>query len=286
MSNKLTGFLLVALSFAAFASIVGCKKQTAELPVDSATSLNEPIHSTHEFAEEQHEHITGAHGGTIIALGRDSYHVEPVFESDGRITLYMLQADESKVLEVEARPLTAFAKSTASSASIQMDFQPEPLADDTQDLTSRFVGAIPDELRNEMSIAVTIPSVRIAGERFRLSFHSSEQAAHLIAGKLENDAERELYLTPGGVYTSADIEANGNRTASQKFRGFEAAHDLHPKPGDKICPVTLTKANPKCSWIVGGESYEFCCPPCVDEFVKTAKSEPLEIKSPSEYVKQ
>ena len=49
--------------------------------------------------------------------------------------------------------------------------------------------------------------------------------------KVADDAERELYLTPGGIYTQADIEANGNLTASQKFKGFMAKHDMHPKPG-------------------------------------------------------
>ena len=50
--------------------------------------------------------------------------------------------------------------------------------------------------------------------------------------------------------------------------------------------MTLTKANPKCSWIVGGKNYEFCCPPCVDEFVKLAKSNPEKVKQPDQYVKR
>jgi YHS domain-containing protein len=93
-------------------------------------------------------------------------------------------------------------------------------------------------------------------------------------------------LTAGGKYTVADIQANGNMTASQKFKGFRAQHDLSPKQGDKICPVTLTKANDKCSWIVGGKTYEFCCPPCVDEFVKMAKQNPDDLKEPHAYVKR
>ena len=104
--------------------------------------------------------------------------------------------------------------------------------------------------------------------------------------KIVNADEQKLYLTPGGKYTVADIKANGNVTASVKFQGFMSAHDMHPKAGDKICPVTMTKANPKCTWIVDGKAYEFCCPPCVDEFVKLAKETPDEIKEPGEYVKQ
>lgn len=101
-----------------------------------------------------------------------------------------------------------------------------------------------------------------------------------------DDEERNLYLTPAGLYTEADIQANGNVTASQKFKGFKAKHELKPKSGDKICPVTMTKANPKCAWVVGGKTYEFCCPPCVDEFVKLAKENPNDVKEPGNYVKR
>ena len=65
-----------------------------------------------------------------------------------------------------------------------------------------------------------------------------------------------------------------------------SSHDRKPKAGDKICPITRTKANPNITWVVGGKTYEFCCPPCVDEFVKTAKEHPEEIKEPGSYVKK
>src|SRR5262249_43835625 len=97
---------------------------------------------------------------------------------------------------------------------------------------------------------------------------------------------RNLYLTPGGKYTAADVEANGRITASEKFKGLMAAHDSKPQPGDKVCPITQTKANPKFTWIVGGKPYEFCCPPCVDEFVQTAKDPPGATKPPPSYVKE
>jgi YHS domain-containing protein len=101
------------------------------------------------------------------------------------------------------------------------------------------------------------------------------------------DAEaRELYLTPAGKYTAADIAANGHLTAAQKFRGFRPNHDFDPKPGDRICPVTRTKANPQCAWTVGGKVYLFCCPPCVDEFVRLAKERPEELREPEAYFRR
>jgi YHS domain-containing protein len=104
--------------------------------------------------------------------------------------------------------------------------------------------------------------------------------------KVTDDAERQLYLTAGGKLTEADIKANGSQTASQKYRGFHSVHDMHPQSGELICPVTQTKANPKCTWIVGGKQYQFCCPPCIDEFVKLAKEHPEQIREPQDYVQK
>jgi YHS domain-containing protein len=103
---------------------------------------------------------------------------------------------------------------------------------------------------------------------------------------LRDDVEKELYLTPGGRYTASDIAANGNVTASQKFKSFRSKHDMNPKAGDRICPVTETKANPECTWIIDGKSYQFCCPPCVDEFVKLAKASSDALATPESYVKK
>ncbi len=70
------------------------------------------------------------------------------------------------------------------------------------------------------------------------------------------------------------------------LKGVKAKHDLRPKAGEKICPITLTKANPDFTWIVAGKSYEFCCPPCVDEFVTMAKTQSDQIMEPDFYIKK
>lgn len=98
--------------------------------------------------------------------------------------------------------------------------------------------------------------------------------------------EEKLLLTPGGLYTAADVVANGNTTASRKYKGLRANHDAKPMPGERICPITQSKANPDCTWVVGGATYEFCCPPCIDEFVRRAKEQPQKIKPPEKYVEQ
>ena len=96
--------------------------------------------------------------------------------------------------------------------------------------------------------------------------------------------ERNLFLLPAGKYTGADIAANGDLLPSEKFRGFRPQHDLQPQPGDRLCPITRTKANRECSWIVDGQKYEFCCPPCIAEFVLQAKQQPERILPREAYV--
>lgn len=235
----------------------------------------------------EHAHKPSAHGGQIVEIGRDNYHAEVVFEKGGTLRLYLLGHDESKVQEIEARPLPAYAKGDGQAESAPFVMRPEPQAGDRSGMASLFVGKLPGELVGK-KLDVTIPNVSIGGERFRIAFTSMPQGVgdHGMPAKVADDAERELYLTAGGKYSLADIQANGNVTASEKFQGQKAAHDLKPKAGDKICPITLTKANPRFSWVIGGKTYEFCCPPCVDEFVALAKQKPDEILPPEEYRKK
>jgi hypothetical protein len=111
-----------------------------------------------------------------------------------------------------------------------------------------------------------------------------EPASLSMPPPISDAVERDLYLTPGGKYSLADIAANGSLLPSEKFRGFQARHDFGPQPGDRLCPITRTKAHPECSWIIGGQTYEFCCPPCISEFVSRAKEHPERVQLPSAYI--
>lgn len=236
----------------------------------------------------EHEHGTGANGGLIVPLGRESYHVEPVFEPEGVLRLYLLGADETRVQEAERQTLKAFVKAAGGRETVAMEIVAEPQEGDAAETTSRFKGVLPESLRDG-PVEVMIPNLRINGERFRVGFSSAPPAGHedaAMPAPLADDASAALFLTPGGRYTEADIEANGRVTAKQKFKTFMARHDMHPKPGDRICPITETRANPACAWVIGGKTYLFCCPPCVEEFVRMAKESPDQIKDPEAYVKQ
>lgn len=253
----------------------------ATIPISSPAA--EPAEEKHG----DHEHGVGLHGGLIVPLGRDSYHIEPVFEAEGILRLYLLGSDETRIHETQRQALTAYVKPAGGRETVSMQLTADPQEGDADDKTSRFTGTLPEALRG-IPLDVTIPNMRIEGERFRVGFTSAPPADHAEAAMpaaLADDESAKLFLTPGGKYTEADIAANGRLTAMQKFKGFQAKHDANPKPGDRICPITDTKANPLCAWVVGGKTYEFCCPPCVEEFVRMAKETPEVIKDPETYVK-
>lgn len=293
--------LLVGSVSLAVLLAVGCSQSSSKSSAANASSdIQNPNQKTQagagpataatasgDAAAEEHGHKAGEHGGIIVSIGRDSYHVEAIITSTGEVRLYTLGNDESRIQDIEFQNLVAYVKPAGGADSTSIEIKPEPQPGDGQKKSSLFVGQLPSDLVGK-SIDVTVPNITIAGERFRLGFTTKTEAhgEDAMPGKVVAEEEKNLYLTPGGIYTQADIEANGNMTVSQKFAGFMASHDLNPKVGDKICPVTLTKANPKCSWIVGGKTYEFCCPPCVDEFVKTAKAKPEDVKEPDYYVKR
>jgi YHS domain-containing protein len=288
-------FLLSGIAALGFVLLfIGCSSSDAPIasktPPQAANTPTTEVAKTASTDDPAHGHEKGSHGGIIVSLGRDSYHIEAIVTKSGELRLYTLGNDESRVIEVAAQKLRGFVKLASGGDSSPLEITPQPQSGDTEGKTSLFVAQLPSSLVGQ-TIEVTIPNITIGDERFRLGF-STEAEPHnahsdsAMPAKATDDAERELYLTAGGIYTQADIEANGKLTASQKFANFESKHDLKPKTGDKICPVTLTKANSECTWIVGGKTYEFCCPPCVDEFVLLAKTKPEEIKAPETYIKQ
>lgn len=285
-------FYVVAIFLAALVLLAGCGEPAVSKKAAAEKEVTPPAkQAVKAAADEDHAHKPTAHGGSLISIGSDSYHAEAVFEKGGALRLYTLGKDEAKILEVEAQPLLAFVKIEGLAESEQFTLAPQPQTGDKQGMTSQFVGALPKAAAGK-KFEVVIPLLRVGSERFRLSFPSTtvlvdhgaaHGADHNPPAKVVDDSEKKLYLTPGGKYTLADIKANGQVTASQKFQGLKAEHDSKPKPGDKICPISLTKANAQFSWVIDGKTYEFCCPPCVDEFVQLAKEKPDEIKPPEYY---
>lgn len=91
-------------------------------------------------------------------------------------------------------------------------------------------------------------------------------------------------LTPGGVYTQADIDANGGISPFEKYADVLAdPNAMHTAPavGDYACPVTGSKG--VITWQIAGKVYSYCCPPCILDHVRKAKKDASVLKDPEEY---
>lgn len=266
-------------------AVVGCNNAQPPAEKAAAPQGGDPKPGAGN-KEEDHGHKPGAHGGIIVSLGKDSYHAEAVFEKGRKVRLYMLGKEETRVQEVDAQELSAFVTPDGSAEAVPVAFKPEPQPGDGKGKTSLFVATLPEDMAGK-KVQVTINNITIGTQRFRIGF-GNEVLAHADAMpvKKTTDEERKLFLTPGGLYTAADIAANGKTIPAVKYNGIRPTHDSHPKPGQKICPISETVSNPKFTWVIGGKTYEFCCIPCIEEFLATAKEKPAEIKDPSAYVKK
>lgn len=280
-------FAIVAGLVAAAVAVVGCNSSQPPAEKAAAPHAGGDPKAGAPKPEEEHAHKPGAHGGILVSLGRDSYHAEVVFEKGRKVRLYMLGKEETRVQEVDVQELTGFVTAEGSSEAVPVTFRPEPQPGDAKGKTSLFVATLPEDTAGK-KVQVTINNITVNGERFRIGF-GNEVLAHADAAmpvKKTTEEEAKLFLTPGGLYTAADIAANGKTIPAVKYNGIRPTHDSHPKAGEKVCPISETKANPRFTWVVGGKTYEFCCIPCIEEFVAAAKEKPDQIKDPSAYVKR
>ena len=286
--NKILFALSLSLIVVTGFVLVGCNQSatTAKLPANPIVDGNATTSKTiqNKPAESEHPHIAGAHGGIVIPIGSDSYHAEAVIEKDGQFRLLILGSDETRIQEVDIQLVKAYIKSVGETDAAPIEMKAVPQEGDAGGKTSQFVGLLPESAIGK-AIDVTIPNLRIGTERFRVGFTTAvQQHDNGMPAAVSGTEEQKLYFTPGGKYAQADIDANGKLSAGTKFRGLMTKHDMAPMPGDFICPVTFTKASPKVEWQIDGKKYLFCCPPCVDEFVRMAKEEPDSLKPPGDYV--
>ncbi len=267
---------LLALGlFGAALAGAGCK------PPAAPTSETKPLPKLGEH-EDEGGHEAGPHGGTIVEFGK--YHGEFCMDHKKKQATYYIY--DGKIKNLVPLAVESFTLSIKSPA-FTVELKAEPEATDPKGKSSKFVGTH-ENFGKEQPFEGTV-SGKIDGKPYSGDFKEEEHADHKKSVGPESKGESKeasIYLKPGGIYTEADIKANGNTTVSAKYKGLKVSHDIKPMTGDKLCPVTLTKSNEKLTWVIGGKSYEFCCPPCVEEFVELAKSNPGEIKAPESYIKK
>lgn len=231
--------------------------------------------SAKPVAEGDHPHADAPHGGVIVPLGDKGrhYHVEVLRETGGFLRLYLLDGDAAQVREIDLQAPTAHIRSENGAAEATLLLMPAPQPEDAKGKTSQFFGKLAPALWGER-LAVRVLDLSVAAKKYAFDFTvpgGPDTGRAALADRL--DREETIFRTPSGKYTQDDIQVNGERSAYQKYPQYRTEHDPNPRPGDRICPVTKMKANRDCTWVVGGVSHAFCCPPCIEEFVKRAKGQ-------------
>jgi len=229
-------------------------------------------------AEPGHAHDPPPRGGLVVAIGAGDqhYHLEVIREKGGFLLLYPLGSDARQVAELDSQILTAQVRSLEGGGTSALTFMPFPLPADKDGKTSRFLSKLPRELHGgTLTVAIAPIAFGRSSHPARFTLPAASGAA---AGAIN------IFLVPGGKYLDADIAANGRPMPEEMFCN-QRAHDLKPRPGDRICPITRAKARADCTWIVYGGGYQFCCAPCIERFVQAAKEQPDTIKGPETYVR-
>lgn len=261
------------LAFALAAVVAaGCGRANAPKPTTNAAAKGDP-HPT-----------AGPHGGPLIEWGDEEYHVELLIDAKAKeATAYVLDESAMKAKPIAATTLTLELK---LEPPVAVTLSAKPEAGDPAGQSSRFTGAhdvLGQDKLFEGSVSGTVGATPYSGKFKQKKAHARHGG--MPEGVGGTPEEKTLFLSPGGIYTAADIRANGSVVPSEKFKGISWPHD-ESKPGDRICPVTANKADDRCEWIVNGKSYTFCCTPCLDKFVKWAKQTPEKVKEPGDYVQK
>ena len=228
---------------------------------------------------ESHGHPPGPHGGAVVAIDRENqFHAEAAIDGAGVVRLYLFGRELTEMRPVVARTVCGHG----GEGDFALMLRPEPLESDPPGTASRFAGRLsPSSGRGHLRLLVW--SLPVEGERFRFEIELAPSPADEAAvAKAEAD-EATLYAVPKGKYLAADVQTNGTVPASRKYRGERPAHDDRPAPGERVCPVSRARTDARFVWVIGGRKYHFCCPPCIDEFVATAKERPDEVQEPEFY---
>jgi hypothetical protein len=231
-----------------------------------------------------HAHPASPHGGQIVSLERGDlhYHAEVVVEPTGTVRLYPLGEDLGKPLAVELQHILAGVRPDGAADDYDLVLRPDPGAGSPDGRATAFVGRLPGDAV-AARLLIRVPSLRIGGESFAFEVSWSAKRSEEEVAEAYKADQRRIYLTPGGKYTEDDIAASGRATAAAKYRGRHSKHETLARPGDRVCPITGFKASAAVVWWVSGCAYQFCCQPCIDDFVLLAKEQPAEIRKPEDY---
>lgn len=96
---------LMCLPYVLLLGLGGCGPQKPDTPAKDATTAADD-HSGHDHAGHDHDHHAhGPHGGPILEVGEEEYHVEWTHADDGTVDLFVLDAEMKAEVPIAASQL-------------------------------------------------------------------------------------------------------------------------------------------------------------------------------------
>ena len=245
--------------------------------------------------EKDHDHdlrsrqTWSGNGGPVVEWGSDEFHAEFTVDHPTKtVIVYILDGEMKKARIVVVSRISAGSKThvvASEKPKIEIDLTHDPKKSGKDGIAftwrARFFCQAGRSSRAQSSPCSTKTRKR---RRKRTPGKEFDYEPKKEGGdKKKTVSTEDLYRTPGGIYTAADIKANGDVPPKVKFKGI-AHREEALKVGDKMYPISKEKASSEVTWVIAGERYEFCCPPCVERFLKLAHNEPEKVKKPAEYV--
>lgn len=273
--ESLAKLCLVAVSCLSGVTLSGCERYARQPPAAaSGAAEDSPTDPPGDHsAGDRHRLADGSEGGLITSVGANAFHIETILDQRASLSMYVLGTDAARLHPVPQQRATMYVKPQAGGPATAVLLESDPLEGDPAGMTTRLSAVLPEDLP-ATAWYIVVPGLEIAGQRYLVRVSMPRRPEATMPTPVADQRAAQLYLTPGGLYTEGDIAANGRQTAHQKYRAFQPQHDPHPAAGDRVCPITQTKASLQCGWIIGGQTYFFCCPPCIDEFLQLAKTDP------------
>ena len=243
------GLILTALLLV----VVGCNQSSPESAPATSVSPNPALQSTRTSEQSgalaeidsEHGHQTGGHGGIIVSLGRDSYHVEAIVTEQGELQLYTLGNDETRVLDIEEQELVAYVKSSGGTDSISLQLQSKAQSTGQDGNSVLIVDPEPTPLMAGEKSLLKLNIQTADGDIVRDFDVLHEQLVHLIVVRDGLDEFAHLHPTvddrgnlrttytfskAGNYRLFADYQAKGKHASVAKALLHVSGPELEPEP--------------------------------------------------------
>jgi hypothetical protein len=165
------------LPMVATVCLVGCKEPDVQVDTPDESADTIVMDELPPMLDDVHGHSEhGPHGGELIELGKEAFHIEFVHGPDG-VAFYVLDGAVAESVAIESKTLTVSLKNAGTVKSFQLAADPQ--ADDGEGKSSRFVSLEPELVQTMNDEAEGAVVVQIQGKSYTGKIaHDHDHSGH------------------------------------------------------------------------------------------------------------